>query len=183
MVKRYTQTYLVDHAETFSPVAKMGTIRVLFSVAAKKEWPLHQFDVTNAFLHGEVTKPVYMEAPPGFSGEFKEGEVCKLKKTLYGLKQSPRIWFGRFTDVMKKYSYKQSNSDHTLFLKRRGEKIICLIIYVDDMIFTGDDDYEISQLKKNLFAEFEMKDLGLLNYFLGIEVLRSKKGILYHKIK
>lgn len=68
---------------------------------------MYQFDVTNAFLHGELTKPVYMEAPPGFTDEFKDGEVCKLRKTLYGLKQSPRAWFGRFTDVMKKYVMKK----------------------------------------------------------------------------
>ena len=100
----------------------MSTIRVLFSIAAMKNWPLHQFDVTNAFLHGELTKPIYMEAPPGFDGEFKGREVCKLKKMLYGLKQSPRAWFGRFTEVMKKYGYKQSNSDHTLFSSREEER-------------------------------------------------------------
>ena len=183
VAKGYTQTYGVDYAETFSPVAKMSTIRVLFSIAANKEWPLHQFDVTNAFLHGELTKPIYREAPPGFGGDFKGHEVCKLKKTLYGLKQSPRAWFGRFTEVMKKYGYRQSNSDHTLFHKKREGKITCLIIYVDDMILTGDDEEEIILLKKNLFTEFEMKDLGLLRYFLGIEVLRSKKGIFINQRK
>ena len=84
---------------------------------------------------------------------------------------------------MKKYGYEQSNSDHTLFLKKREGKITCLIIYVDDMILTGDDEEEISKLRKNLFAEFEMKDLRLLKYFLGIEVLRSKKGIFISQRK
>ena len=96
----------MDYAETFSPVAKMSIIRVSFSIAATREWPLHQFDVTNAFLNGELKKPIYMEAPPGFAGEFEGGKVCKLKRTLYGLKQSPRAWFGRFTEVMKKCGYK-----------------------------------------------------------------------------
>ncbi|KAF5812790.1 putative RNA-directed DNA polymerase [Helianthus annuus] len=155
----------------------MDTIRVLFSVAANKEWPLHQFDVTNAFLHGDLTEEVYMDAPPGFSGGFKEGEVCRLKKSLYGLKQSPRAWFGKFTLAMKEYGYHQSNADHTLFLKRRNGLVTCLIIYVDDMIITGDDTEEIARLKRNLFSKFEMKDLGNLKYFLGIEVLRSKQGI------
>ena len=89
VAKGYTLTYRVDYAETFSPVAKINTMRVLFSIAAKKDWPLHQFDVTNAFLHGELPKLVYMEPPPGFTKEF-QGKVCQLKRTLYELKQSPR---------------------------------------------------------------------------------------------
>ena len=131
--------------------------------------------MTSAFLHGELPKPFFIEPTPGFAGEFQDGEVCHLNKTLYGLKQSSRAWFGRFIEVMKKYEYKQSKSDHTLFLKKKNGKITCLIIYVDDMIITGDDEEEIAELRKNLFNEFEMKDLGLLKYFLGIEVLRSKK--------
>ena len=150
------------------------TIRVLFSIAANKEWPLHQFDVKNAFLHGELEEEVYMEHPPGFTWD--SNKVCRLKKSIYGLKQSPRAWFGRFTIAMKKYGFKQSNSDHTLFLKRRGSLVTCLIIYVDDMIVIGNDEEEMRRLKEN-FMEFEMKDLGRLKYFLGIEVLRSKQGI------
>ena len=185
VAKGYTQTYGIDYDETFSPVAKMSTMRVLLSVAACKDWPLHQFDVTNAFLHGELKKneEVYMEAPPGYSGEFKNGEVCKLKKTLYGLKQSPRVWFGRFCQAMTSVGFKQSNSDHTLFLKKRGDKITCLIIYVDDMIITPDDKEEIENLKRSLFQEFEMKDLGAMKYFLGIKILRSKYGIFLRQRK
>lgn len=118
-----------------------------------------------------------MEPPPGFSEDFKPGQVCRLKKALYGLKQSPRAWFGRFTTAMKKDGYKQSNADHTLFIKKQGDFVTCLIIYVDDMIITGNDTNEISRLRNYLFAQFEMKDLGGLKYFLGIEVLRSNAGI------
>lgn len=97
---------------------------------------------------------------------------------MYGLKQSPRAWFGRFTLAMRKYGYKQSNFDHTLFLEKgRNGLITCLIIYVDDMIITGNDKGEMEQLRQKLFVEFEMKDLGRLKYFLGIEVLRSERGI------
>lgn len=92
----------------------------------------------------------------------------KTKMALYGLKQSPRAWFGRFTTAMKKFGYKQSNSDHTLFLKKKGNQITCLIIYVDDMVITGNNVEEISDLKRKLFLEFDIKDLGNLKYFLGI---------------
>ncbi|GKB07978.1 putative RNA-directed DNA polymerase [Tanacetum coccineum] len=157
--------------------------RVLISIAANKGWPLHQFDVKNAFLHKELKEEIYMEALRGFTVSFGEREVCLLKKSLYGLKQTPRAWFGRFTLAMKHYGFKQSNSDHTLFLKQRGNLITCLIIYVDDMIIIGNDKEEITKLKKNLFTEFEMKDLGRLKYFLGIEVLRSKQGIFMYQKK
>ena len=177
VAKGYTQTYRVNYSETISPVAKLDTTRVLFSIAANLDWPLHQFNVKNVFLHGELQEEVYMEAPPGFTSEFSQNEGCRLRKALYGLKQSPRAWFGRFTSLMRRFGNKQSNSNHTLFLKRRGGKITCLIIYVDDMIITGDDKEEIESLKAKLFQEFEMKNLGRLKYFLGIEVLRSNKGI------
>ncbi|KAK0585152.1 hypothetical protein LWI29_024002 [Acer saccharum] len=122
-----------------------------------------------------------MELPPG--SESQTGKVCKLKRALYGLKQSPRAWFGRFSTSMRRFGYHQSNSDHTLFFKRKGDKITILIVYVDDMIVTGNDDLEMTALQGYLATEFEMKDLGLLRYFLGIEVARSKHGIFLSQRK
>nr|GEZ21422.1 putative ribonuclease H-like domain-containing protein [Tanacetum cinerariifolium] len=110
VAKGHTQTYGIGYSETFSLVAKVDTIRVLLSVASNQRWPLHQFDVKNAFLHEELKKEVYMKALPGFSEHFKPGEACRLKKSLYRLKQSPRAWFGRFMLAMKRYGFKQSNS-------------------------------------------------------------------------
>ena len=116
-------------------MAKIDTIRVLLSIVVDKDWPLHQFDVKNVFLHGTIEEEAYMKAPLGFSsGYYNPREGCKLKKALYGLKHSPRVWFERFTAAMTKFGYKQSNSDHTLFLKSQNDHITCLIIYVDDMI-------------------------------------------------
>nr|GFA16775.1 putative ribonuclease H-like domain-containing protein [Tanacetum cinerariifolium] len=180
----YVDEVVTQQGTTFSHVAKIDTIRVLFSIAANKGWPLHQFDVKNAFLHGELKEEVYMDPPPppGFVESLNPSEVCRLKKSLYGLKQSLRAWFGRFTLAMRKYGFKQSNSDHTLFLKRKGKLITCLIIYVDDMIITGNDEEEMTRLRTNLFKEFEMKDLGKLEYFLGIEVLRYLKGTPGHGV-
>lgn len=183
VAKGYTQTYGVDYQDTFSPVAKLNTVRVLLSLAANLDWPLHQFDVKNAFLHGDLEEEVYMDTPPGYMASSKAKVVCKLQRALYGLKQSPRAWFGRFSLAMKKYGFRQSNSDHTLFLKHQQGKVTALIIYVDDMIITGDDMEEITKLEKQLATEFEMKNLGGLKYFLGIEVARSKRGIFLSQKK
>lgn len=130
----------------------------------------------NAFLHGEISEEIYMDSPPDMTDSIGM-KVCKLKKALYGLKQSPRAWFRRFTKSMKAFSYRASNSDHTLFLKREKGRIIVLIIYVDDMIVTRNDQDEISSLQQYLASEFEMKQLENLKYFLGIKVARSKHGI------
>ena len=183
VAKGYTQTYGVDYQETFTPVAKLNTVRVLLSLAANLDWPLHQFDVKNTFLHGDIEEEVYMDIPPGYSITSGTNEVCKLQRALYGLKLSPRAWFGRFSLAMKKYGLTQSNSNHTLFLKKQRGKTTTLIIYVDDMIITGDDKEEISQLQGKLAKEFEMKNLGGLKYFLGIEVIRSNKGIFLSQRK
>ncbi|WKA00225.1 hypothetical protein VitviT2T_018605 [Vitis vinifera] len=184
VAKGYTQTYGIDYTETFAPVAKINTIRVLLSLAANLDWPLQQFDVKNAFLHGELSEEVYMDLPPGCMVSEKQCQkVCKLKKSLYGLKQSPRAWFGRFTKSMRAFGYRQSNSDHTLFLKKQHGKITTLIVYVDDMVVTGNDLEERKALQNYLSREFEMKDLGHLKYFLGIEVSRSSEGIFLSQRK
>lgn len=112
-----------------------------------------------------------------------EGKVCRLKKALYGLKQSSRAWFDRFLKAMLKFGYHQSNADHTMFIKRIGAKITVLIVYVDDIVMTGDDLEEVSRLKAQLAGEFEIKDLGELRYFLGIEVARSDSGIFISQRK
>jgi hypothetical protein len=118
-----------------------------------------------------------MHIPPGFGTAQTEGKVLRLHRSLYGLKQSPRAWFGRFRQAVTQMDYKQSNADHTLFYKRNHDKLTILIVYVDDIIITGDNDNEIERLKLQLTREFEVKDLGQLRYFLGIEVSRSARGI------
>nr|GEZ57261.1 putative ribonuclease H-like domain-containing protein [Tanacetum cinerariifolium] len=150
VVKGYTQTYGIDYFETFSPVAKIDTIRVLFFIAANKGWPLHQFDMKNAFLHGELKEEVYMDPPSGICGKFESKRSVSFEEIL--------IW----TEAV-------SSS-----LVWQGKLVTCLIIYVDDMIITGNDEEKMTRLRTNLFKEFEMKDLGRLKYFLGIEVLRTK---------
>ncbi|KAK0577899.1 hypothetical protein LWI29_001989 [Acer saccharum] len=184
VVKGFTQTYGIDYQETFAPVAKLNTVRVLLSLAANLDWPLHQLDVKNAFLNGDLEEEVYMEIPPGFETGSNVNKVCKLRKSLYGLKQSPRAWFDRFTKAIKKHGYSQGQADHTLFTKFSPTgQVAILIVYVDDIIVTGDYTEEMGYLKEVLAKEFEIKDLGSLKYFLGMEVARSKKGIVVSQRK
>lgn len=119
-----------------------------------------------------------MSLPPGFEKNIGRNKVCRLRKSLYGLKQSPRVWFERFGSVVKRHDFTQSQVEHTMFFKHSCEgKIAILIVYVDDIIITGDDVKAISDLKRRLEAEFDIKDLGKLKYFLGMEFTRSKEGI------
>ena len=119
-----------------------------------------------------------MDSPPGFDGNYGS-KVCKLRQSLHGLKQSPRAQFDKFTQLVKKQGYTQGQTDHTLFVKFSSEgKITILIVYVDDIILTRDDLTEMDRLKRSLATKFEIKDVGSLKYFLGMEVARSKKGIV-----
>ena len=117
VARGYSQTYGINYDETFAPVAKMNTVRVLVSCAANFGWPLHQLDVKNAFLHGDLQEEVYMEIPPSLASAETEGKVCRLKKALYGLKQSPRAWFDRFRRAVCEMGYGQCNGDHTVFYR------------------------------------------------------------------
>ncbi|KAH7845799.1 hypothetical protein Vadar_006185 [Vaccinium darrowii] len=138
VAKGYTQTYGVDYAETFSPVAKINSVLILISLAANFSWPLFQLDVKNAFLHGDLIEEVYMEQPPGFVAQGERSRVCRLRKALYGLKQSPPAWFGRFSDTMLQFGMRRSHSDHSVFSLQSERGKIILIVYVDDIIITGD---------------------------------------------
>ncbi|KAK8954463.1 hypothetical protein KSP39_PZI002722 [Platanthera zijinensis] len=168
-----------EFGATFAPVAKLTSVRLLLSLAASRAWPLYQLDVKNAFLHGTLQEEVYMAPPPGFAlkGEYS-GRVCRLHKSLYGLKQSLRAWFDRFSTVILQIGFTQCHADHTCFVRAAtdGRRAIVLV-YVDDIILTGDDSAGISEVKATLRAAFEVKDLGSLRYFLGIEVARSRQGI------
>jgi len=128
------------------------------------------------FFHEDLEE-VYMEIPLGLEDSSLVGKVCKLNKALYGLKQTPRVWFERFSRAMQRFGYKQSQGDHTLVIKHSSQgKVTALIVYVDDIVLTRNDDGEIQNLKHCLANEFEIKDLGSLKY-LGIEIARSKHGI------
>ncbi|EOY04903.1 Cysteine-rich RLK (RECEPTOR-like protein kinase) 8 [Theobroma cacao] len=177
VAKGYAQTYGVDYSNTFSPVAKLTSVRLFISMVATCDWPLHQLDIKNAFLHGDLQEEVYMEQSPRFVAQGEYGKVCHLRKSLYGLKQSPRAWFGKFNEAVQEFGMKKSKCDHLVFCRHSEVGIILLIVYVDDIVITGSDTAGISSLKSFLHTQFQTKDLGLLKYFLGVEVTKSKKGI------
>ena len=166
-----------DYDETFAPVAKMTTIRGLLRVVAGKGWIVHQMDVHNAFLHGELHEEVYMKLPQGFHHPDPQ-KVCRLHKAVYGLKQAPRCWFAKLTNALKKYGFHHSYSDYSLFTYEKNGLELKVLIYVDDLIVCGNDMKLVTKFKEYLGRCFRMKDLGKLKYFLGIEVGRGEEGFM-----
>ena len=180
MAKGYAQTYGVDNSDTFSPVAKITYVWLFISLAATYNWDLHQLDIKNVFLHGNLQEEVYMEQPPGFVAQGGIGKVCHFRKFLYGLKQSPHAWFGKFSQAVEEFGMQKSKSDHSVFYKNSSSSIILL---VDDIVITGSDSKGISSLKSFLQSQFHTKDLGMLRYFLDIEVMQSKHEIFLSQRK
>lgn len=169
VAKGYTQTTGIDCLETFSPVIKMTTVRVLLSLAAANNWYLEQLDVSTAFLHGDLHEEVFMELPQGLQVS-NSSVVCKLDKSLYGLKQASRQWNAKLTESLISCGYSQSRSDYSLFTKKSPSGFTAILVYVDDLVMTGDDISEINQVKQYLDNRFSIKDLGKQKFFLGFEV-------------
>lgn len=167
----------VDVDETFSPVVKPGTIRTVLSLAISRHWPIHQLDVKNAFLHGDLTETVYMHQPPGFRDSVHPDYVCLLQRSLYGLKQAPRAWFHRFASYITRVGFSQSRCDSSLFIYKQGTDTAYMLSYVDDIVLTASSDSLLQRIISSLHQEFAMIDLGQLNYFLGISASRDSTGL------
>ena len=184
VAKGYTQIYGSNYYDTFSPIAKMVSIRLLFCMTTMRSWPLYQLDIKNAFLHGDLVEEVYMKQPLGFVTQGESGLVCWLRHSLYGLKQSPRAWFGYFSSVVQEFGMTRSTSDHSVFYHHTfSRESIYLIVYVDDIFITDSDQDGIQKLKKHLFNHFQTKELGKLKYFLGIEIAQSNSGVVMSQRK
>ena len=126
-------------------------------------------DVHNAFLHGDLHEEVYMRMPPGFASGHP-GKVCRLRKSLYGLRQSPRMWFSKLSAALERYGFVQSKADYSLFTLHQNKAFLAVLVYVDYFVIGGDNEDTITQFKQYLSNAFHMKDLGVLKYFLGIEI-------------
>ena len=152
----YAQTHDIDYEETFALVAKMTAVRTVITVAAAKGWHLHQMDVKNAFLQGELEEEVYMIQPPGFESCVHPNAVFRLKKPLYSLKQAPRAWHSKITQYLHQVGFRMSKSDTSLYIRSESDNPIIIIIYVDDLVIGGPDLAEITKVKSLLSGRFEI---------------------------
>ena len=160
----------IDFGDIFSPVAKVTSIRLLLSIATAFDFEIEQIDVKTSFLHGDLEEEIYMKQPEGFMVKGKKELVCRLKKSLYGLKQSPRMWYQKFDTYIRGLGFTRSKEYHCFYFKLIGDRVIYLVLYVDDMLLIGNDKEIIQDLKTKLFSKFDMKDLGAANYILGMEI-------------
>lgn len=173
----------INYLETFSPVVRTATIRLLLNIATAKEWPVKQLDVASAFLHGELNEPVFMQQLEGFVDPNKPDYVCRLTKALYGLKQAPRAWFDTFSRFLIEFGFSCSKSDPSLFTYHHNKKTLVLLLYVDDILLIGSDTKLLNELLDALNRRFDMKDLGPPSCFLGIEIEAHSGGMFLHQTR
>jgi hypothetical protein len=178
VAKGFSQEEGIDYNETFSPVVKPTTVRLVLALAAQFHWPLRQLDVKNAFLHGILQEEVYMTQPQGFTSKIYPDFVCRLRKSLYGLKQAPRAWNDRFTGFLPSLGFQASLADPSLFVQHSSHGTVILLLYVDDILLTGSYSSLLTSVIDALTQEFDMKDLGQLTYFLGLQVSYSSSGFV-----
>ncbi|GKD62640.1 retrovirus-related pol polyprotein from transposon TNT 1-94 [Tanacetum coccineum] len=183
VAKGFNNKECIDYIETFAPVAKMVSVKALIVVATHHNWDILQLDINNAFLHGDLDEEVYMIVPQGCLKKLPPNLVCKMKKSLYGLKQANRQWFIKLIDFLKVFGFHQSYADTSLFTLTNGSSFTALLIYVDDILLTGNDTATIKLIKQQLNLTFSIKDLQSLHYYLGVEILQNSTGLVMSQRK
>ena len=177
VAKGFRQRENIDFFDTFSPVTRITSIRVLISIAAIHNLVVHQMDVKTAFLNGDLEEEIYMEQPEGFVVHGQETKVCKLEKSLYGLKQAPKQWHEKFDNLMVSNGFKLNESDKCIYYKSNNNICTIICLYVDDMLIFGSNMSAVNDVKSLLCNNFDMKDLGEASVILGIKITRTEKGI------
>ncbi|KAE8683109.1 hypothetical protein F3Y22_tig00111215pilonHSYRG00067 [Hibiscus syriacus] len=177
VAKGYSQKAGIDYDEVFSPVARLETIRLIISLAVQNKWKIQQMDVKSSFLNGVLEEEVYIQQPSGYEVKGHEDKVLKLKKALYGLKQAPRAWNSRIDKYFQENGFNKCPYEHALYIKIKYGDILIVCLYVDDLIFTGSNPSMFNEFKDVMMKEFEMTDMGLMAYYLGIEIKQQKDEI------
>src|SRR5215813_721669 len=175
VAKGYTQKEGVDYKETFSPVAMLMSTRTLLSITAYYDYEIWQMDVKTAFLNGNLDECIHMIQPEGFITQGQEQKVCKLQRSIYGLKQASRSWNIRFDTTIKSYNFEQNVDEPCVYKRVIDGKVVFLVLYVDDILLIGNDVKILSNVKTWLANQFQVKDLGEASYVLGIQILRDRK--------
>jgi hypothetical protein len=169
VTRGFSQKEGIDYEETFAHVYKYTSIRTIITLSSKMKWKLHQMDVKTTLLNGVIEEEVYIEQPQGFEVEDRKTHVCGLNKAMYGLKQAPRARYGRIDSFLMRLRFTKNKVDPNLYFKVMNDEPVILLLNLDDLFLTGEENL-ITDCKKKLVADFEMKDLGSMNYFLGLEV-------------
>lgn len=177
VAKGYVQRQGVDFNEVFAPVARLESVRLLLAHAATQGWAVHHMDVKSAFLNGVLQEEVYVEQPPGFVLRGQENKVLHLVRALYGLRQAPRAWYAKLDESLLGLGFRRSASEHAVYLRGTGARRLVVGVYVDDLIIAGSNQVDIDTFKDQMKATFKMSDLGLLHYYLGLEVSQTEAGI------
>ena len=160
--------------ETFSPVLRKDSLRVIMALVAHFDFELHQMDVKTNFLNGDLEEVVYMKEPEGFSSSESEYLVCKLNKSIYGLKQAPQQWYLKFHEVISSFGFEENVMDNCIYHKVSGSKICYLVLYVDNIFLATNDLGTLHEVKQFLSKNFDMKDMGESSYVIGIKIHRER---------
>ncbi|MDN6162036.1 MAG: hypothetical protein L0I79_04595, partial [Atopostipes sp.] len=180
VLKGYEQQEGIDFDEVYAPTVRPAAVRLFFTIAALWRLEVHQMDVCTAFLNGELEEELYMAQPPGFEQMDENGYpfVCKLNKSIYGLKQAPRCWYKTINKYLITIGFNRSEADNGVYIFERGRTKLLLCLYVDDLLLACNDQEVMNYIKEKLNERFEMKDMGLAKFFLGVEIVKMKGGFI-----